>query len=97
MKVTVYYPKFKKKEFYFYPLYPVQNIIGKIVIQWKILSLRRKLKKLNWNLDRVWDMTRFCGCLDVAVEKLKFEITNDYRLYPAARKLILDGYDRDWK
>ena len=95
--MKIYYPKIQIKEIHIYPFQFLSDWMDNIELFFASWTMTRKFKKCNWDWNTVWDMTRYSGSLEEAVESLKLELTDDSRLYPKARKLVYSGYDRDWK
>ena len=95
--MKLYKIQFKMVSFYIFPFEPIQNFYYRLKLIYLGWVLHIKFIRLDWTEEWVWDKTKFCGSLDLAVEDLAYELTKNRALFPKARKLIFSGYERDWK
>jgi len=83
--------------FYIYPFRFLTDWKYEALLYYEYLKVKHKFNKLNWNDDDVWNLTSFCCCLDDAIQRLCYTLTDDKRLHPKLKILIEDGYEREWK
>lgn len=102
MKIYKLKIKIEIEPMYIYPfgfLVEWYNVIELIVIH---IRIKRHFNKLAWTEDKIWKMTMYCGSLNEAIGHLAYKLLSDFgrdekRFYPVARKLITDGFEREWE
>lgn len=61
---------------------------------WLKFKIRRFYKNLNWTAVEVWEKTRFCGCLEDAIDKLASDLIVCFeRVEYHSESILIDNSD----
>lgn len=101
--MKLYIPKIKitSRIVYWYPFAFISEIQRSMYVNATKRKLRRHFIKLAWDKSYVWKKTMFCGCLDDAVARLRYELLESFGLekkwlYAEADSMITARFDDDW-
>ena len=97
MKIRLFKVKLIQFDLYFYPFSFVSKLKIKIKNAYEFYKIKKEIKSLDWNWNDVLEITRYCTSLNDAVSTLVYKFTEDRLLKKKVGKLILGGFDRDWK